>query len=79
MAAIDLIKDDRVRFEYARLSEIYGTVLTKLDLVNELQTSERKVDVMVANGTSPKFKRLGGSNSRIMFRIYDVAVWICGD
>lgn len=80
MSALNLITDDRLRFECQRLSDTYGGTLTKLDLQKELGVSGRKIDTMVTDGSSPRFKRLGDKSScRIVFFVYDVATWIIED
>ncbi len=78
MSFLEIEQKERLRFEYGRLFSVYGWSLNKMELCEVLSCGTTQLNVMMKNGTSPKFKKSGTSNqSAVMFFTYDIAKWMC--
>ena len=64
---------------YSYLKEKYNrTVIGKKEMAIELNVSSSTIDLYISKGIGiPKYKKLGtAKNSRVVFNIYDIAVYL---
>ena len=67
---------------YSYLKSKYNTsVIGKRDLAKELNIAPSTLDLYISKGIGvPKYKKLGNkSNSRVIFNLYDIAVFLNSD
>ena len=70
--------DSSIEATYSYLKSKYNkSVIGKKELAIELNIAPSTLDLYISKGFLPKYKKLGlAKNARVIFNIYDVAVYI---
>jgi len=74
--------DTHIEATYTYLKSKYNrTVIGKKELAQELNIAPSTLDLYMSKGIGiPKYKKLGNkSNSRVIFNLYDLAVFLNSD
>lgn len=71
--------ESNIERTYQYLMHKYNrTMIGKREIAEELNVSQSSIDLYISKGIGvPKYKKLGNAkNSRVLFNIYDVAVYL---